>query len=154
MSLLTDIIDAIDARLAVVFPNHNLLSDPYTIQNNTELCLKQAYGLAIGAGLNTNRQVGCDIVTVKRDIVVTLTENFITRELDQSTKEATVKSLIEDQLLLIKEFEKDPSIQYSLSNRVTDFLFVSDLGIQPIFAGRGDFLMVQSTFSLEFFEQY
>jgi hypothetical protein len=154
MSLLTDIIDAIDARLLVVFPNHNILSDPYTIQNNTELALKQAYGLAIGSGLNTNRQVGCDIVTVKRDLVVTLTENFITRELDQTTKEATVKSLIEDQLLLIKEFEKDPTIQYSLSNRVTNFLYVSDGGVQPIFSGRGDYLMIQSTFSLEFFEQY
>ena len=153
MSLLSSLIDAIDTRLAVILPSHHVLTDPYQINRNSELSLKQGYGLAINSGTNTNRQIGCAL-TIQRDITVTISRNFITREFDQATKETTYKNLIEDQLLVIKEFEKDPSISYTLGNKMTNFVFRNDSGIIPVFDGKFDYLMIQSVFSIEYYEEY
>jgi hypothetical protein len=152
MSNISTFYDTILTRTAAVLPAaYQKLSNPYQIDQNQEMALRAGYGIAVGPAENTNRQIDCNL-SIKRTITVTLTRKHFATELNRTDKEAAEKQLLEDQLLLVKEFEKDPMSVYS--NNVTKFVFVGDNGIESVFDQKNDFLKLTMSFDSEYFEAY
>lgn len=104
---LSTVYDGIVTRMGALFPNHARLGDPYDIDENPDLLLKQGWALAIGPSAeNTQRYATC-IGSLGVNIVITFTRQFFARELDPSTKSTTEKLLLEDVQILKDDCDKN-----------------------------------------------
>lgn len=143
------LISRIESVLNTVSGGYKRIPNPYAPLENTELVLRKGYGLAILAGENTNRQVNC-MVSIGRTIEVVLTRLYTGKEEDAPGKAALEQLLLEDQHLLINDFEQDISINGSTMYT----RYVSDSGIEFVSGDSGRFLMLKTQFALEYMENF
>lgn len=154
MSNLSDLYTNLKTRLAVILPSHRYLSDASIIARNTEQALIQGYGLQIGPGVNGEIELGRCSIQIDREIIVTLARKHSALELDRDAKYTVEQALLDDQLLVLKEFETDPTVSYSLSGNIANFKFIGDDGIEFVFSeDKNNFLMIRSRFNLKYYEQ-
>lgn len=128
MSKISDIFDALVIDIAAELPNHNQLTNPYAIEENTSLSLNQGWGLAVGPAVNTFRQLSCKL-SVNRSMIITVTRKFFANELNIAGKDNVVKLLLEDQFLLIKMVENETG---TFSALVAKGDYSSDSGILSV----------------------
>lgn len=150
MSNFTNLYDGIKTRIETVLPSasgYMRLYNPYELNRNPENILRKAWGIAIGSAVNTNRELSCRI-SIRRDLTVTLTRKAIATDNDSVSKTNTEKDLVEDQLLLIKDFCDNSD----LPNTIGIVEYVSDTGVTRIFDEKENFLALQTTFTVEYFE--
>lgn len=147
MSNFSTLYDAIVDRLEAVLPSHTRLPNPYKVDENTELFLRQGWGLALTSGTNPNRNLSCRISTL-RSFEIIITRKFYSLESSVTNKEATEKQLIEDQLLVIIDFCNNSSLPSALG--VVNF--ESDSGIEYVSGEKDNFLVLRSVFGVEYFD--
>lgn len=147
MSKISQIHDAIYARVISLLPNHKELTNPRFMEQNDALYLRKGFAINITSGENTNRDFACSL-SYRRTLLLTNTLQVFGTDRDTTLRKTTEKNLLEDQFLLIKDIEKDPTL-----NQVTNQInFLSDNGIQEVFFEQGSFLMIQSQINFEYFE--
>lgn len=140
------IYDAIYARVISLLTNHKELRNPRLISANDSLFLTQGLGINLGAVTNTNRELACRL-SLQRQLVITNTLAVNATERNVTIRKNAEKQLLEDQLIVLKNFEGDPTL-----SGVTDSIrFLFDNGIEEVFAESGNFIMIQSTFDFEYF---
>lgn len=147
MTKITQIIDQLNTTLNTIYGStHKQLYDPRIPGLNDTKILNRGFGFYIAEGNNTNRQLSCEL-SIERSIIVTNT--IVTRgtERDLAIRLAAEKQLFEDQLLLIKEVEMNTSLE--LLGR---FKYLNDNGSESVFADQNDYLMINTTFTMEYFE--
>lgn len=149
MSVVTDVYDTIHARLPTLFPSHLRLSNPYAPEENPESVIKQAYGLKVGAATNTNRNVGCKI-SISREYSVVFTRKYYANELDASAKASTEKLLLEDARLVENDVEQNVFLIGVANN--PNIKFISDTGIEFVFAENKPFYKIEVLLLVEYFE--
>lgn len=149
MSNISDSYDAIVSRVQTLLPSHTRLSSAYSIDENTEPALTLGWAIQIQSGENSKRQLQCDL-SIRRSVVIIITRKFYARELDITSKASTEKQLFEDQLLVIKDLEKDPTV--NAPSYIAKFEYVGDSGIQTVFSNKDQFLKLETIFTLEYFE--
>lgn len=147
MSNISTVYDAMITRIAAKLTTHLRLPNPYKPNENSELFLKQGYGVALGPALNTNRLVACKL-SIERQFFVSISRKYFALESSATNKASTEKQLLEDQLLLIQDFESDPTLNGSAFKTV----YVSDNGIEYVFGEKDQFLIINSVFSIEYLE--
>lgn len=147
MSNFSDLYDAIVTRIETVLPNHTRLPNPYKVDENTELFLRQGWGVALTSGTNPNRNLSCRISTL-RSFDIIITRKFYSIEAGVTNKQSTEKELIEDQLLVIRDFCNNTSLPSALG--VVNF--ESDGGIEYVFSEKDNFLVLRSVFGVEYFD--
>ena len=150
MSILSDIYDEIVSVLETNYPDHNKLTNPYSIEENNEQALRQGYGLAVGPSQNTQRFTGCKM-SIAREFRVIFTRQVYALEQDIDAKQEADKQLMEDQRLLIKEIEKDPQLDVG-SNGLTKFVFTEDTGIEYVHPEKQSFIKLETIFIMEYIE--
>lgn len=148
MSKISSIYDTLVSRLTAILPTHNRLSNAYLPEQNPEPTLRQAWGLQYNSGENTNRHVNCQL-SIEDGFVVVLTRKYYALELNAAGKSNTEKDLLEDRFLVIKDFEKDPSLLENAAKAV----YVDNGGIQFVFNQDKPFYKLELRFSIEYFEQ-
>jgi len=153
MSIISTAYDAFVTRIETVLDvatnGHTRLSNPYKPDENNERLLVKGYGIVMGPGSNTNRQVNCKF-SVSRQMEIVLTRQYFAREDDAVSKADTEKALFEDQYLLINDFEQDISI----NGQTMYTRWESDSGIEYVSSATDRFLMLRTTFSLEYLENF
>jgi len=149
MSNISDAFDAIKALMQTTLPGHNQLTNPYDIGENTTEQLLKGWGLAIGPGLNTQRQIGCDI-SIQRTFSIPLTRARHGNSLITSNKESNEKLLMEDHFLVVKAMEKDATVNDNLT--ITRCIFSGDGGIESVYADEDHYITIVASFELEYFE--
>lgn len=147
MSNISTAIDAIRTRVSTLLSGHKKLSNNRVIEENAALYLDRGYAVAIGPGVNTNRLVGCKM-SLNRSVIVTVTRAHFGVDLDTAVRDTLEKTLLEDQFLIIKDLEKDPTV----SEAVAKINYTNDNGIEEVFIEEGHFLMIQTIFDFEYFE--
>lgn len=146
MSKITSIFDAMVTRVSGVLTDHARLTDPYNIEQNTDLTLEKAFGVAVLDGVNTERNLSCQL-SVQRTVQVSIARRYSAHELDIISKDDTVKALLEDHFLVVDAFEEEPT----LGSLVAKGAYSSDSGI--IFIRDNEpFLAIQTNFLMEYFE--
>ena len=123
------------------------LTDAYDIPNKSELLLEQGYGLAIGPGANTHRLQSSNL-SVKRDMIVTISRKIYALDEDVSAKETVTKQLIEDKLLVAKDLEINSTLN---GGRIVSG-YEADGGIQFVAKEQENYAYVQFTIQIEYFE--
>lgn len=147
MSAISNIYDAIKTRVATIYPTKRELSDSLFIDNNDELSLNDGYAIHFGTGVNTNRQLGCQY-SLQRVITITLTRLIKGTHKDIDKIETIEKLILEDHILLVKDFTENENIGAVVVKRD----YVTDGGIERVFTDKKNFIMMETTFQIEYFE--
>lgn len=155
MSNISQAYDDITAVITSVFPNHNELINPYVLELNDDLTFDKAWGLAIGEGENSNLQLGCRL-SVDRNFRLTLTRKIFAGQLQRNVeaiaaRRATEKQLFEDQYLILKEFETNPTI--TDSSVITKFVWQSDNGLELLKTEKSDIIFLTTVLKLTYLEE-
>jgi hypothetical protein len=148
MSKISTAFDDFKNKIIALLASHVQLTNPYAVEENTEGALNQGFGVIFGAGENTRRLVGCKM-SVARNFNLVLTRKFYAQELNISGKETTAKDLFEDQKTVILEIEKNPTIG---STAIAKIDYVNDNGIEFVFTEKDNYLKLETTFRVEYFE--
>lgn len=146
MSRVTLIYDELETRIAALVPDHELLSNPYELLDNSDIILEKAWGLAIATGTNTARS-NCDL-TQLREYVITLVEVVPIGNRDNDGRKIVEKSLLDTQLTIIKNLESNPKTDSS-----SKIDYTSDNGIELFFTERMLYFVLNTTINVEYFEQ-
>lgn len=149
MSNISDAYDALVTRLETILPSHNRLPNPYKPDENADEQLKLAWGVQVSTGNNSERNISCKL-SIERSIIVVLTRRFFAPDLVEDRMEVPEKALLEDQFLVIDDFEKDPTLNDSTA--ICKMRYDSDSGIEYVKSDEDNFIKIESTFLIEYFE--
>lgn len=147
MTAIADIYDAIVLKLGTNLPTFKRIPNPYSLDENTALLLRKGYGIAIGAGTNTERYVGC-LVTWQRDYTIGIVTQVVNTENDTLGRAEIEKDLIDAHDLVLKSFETDPS----LGGKCIKAVITDDSGIEYISGDKGRYLALELTLRVEYQE--
>lgn len=147
MSKVSDVYQAYLTKIGTLLPSHSRLSNPYKPDENPSILIKQGYGLQLGPGTNTNRNMGCSL-SVRREFTVVITRLYLAREDDGAAKAVTEKQLLEDAVLIQLDVERDPTI----NSTATSSFYISDGGIEYVSNDTDRFLKTEIKFESEYFE--
>lgn len=109
MSKISQIYDALVARLVAVLPTYSQLPNPYDIEANNELYLTKGFGVAVGAGARTDRLISCQ-KSWERTFNIVLTNQITTTEHNIDANETIQKNLLEDHFLVFEDLEKETTL--------------------------------------------
>ena len=148
MSAVSSAYDAVITAIESQLPNHKRLSNPYDVEENTDLFLRQGYGLVLGPGENSKRNL-CNVLSIRRTFQVIISRKYAATELNASGKATTEKQIMEDLKTLIAYFETNTTLNTGV--RVVGF--ESDSGIQFVKKSATDmYLFTEGIFEIEYFE--
>jgi hypothetical protein len=147
MSNVSSIYDAIITRIQAVLPTAQRLSNPFVLEENDVLVLKNGFGLKMGSGRNTRRLV-LPKLSIERVFTVVLTRQIYALDTNPSGKAATEKQLLEDQVSLIKDIENDPTIGQVTMKAVYD----TDTGVNFLSSNDEQFYGTEIEYRIEYFE--
>lgn len=153
MTNISTAFDAIKDRMEALFPSASgwyQMANPYEAEQNTLATHSKGWGIGLGPGVNTNRNLSCKL-SIQRSITVTFLLRRYANELDIDPKETAEKEILESQYILIHDFEKTPALNNS-STGITRFVYAGDNGIENVFAGNEAFIKLVTTYELEYFE--
>ena len=150
MSQVSTVVDNIVTRLDALLTSAagwNKLPFAYDITKNDEKYLKQGYAFAIGPGTNSKR-LQSSKVSQRREITITLTRANDTLDSDEASKKTLEKTILENMRTVVADFEGNQT----LNSGEIPVEFSSDQGIQFVNDENEEFLMIQGTFFVEYFE--
>lgn len=153
MSNISTALDAIKAKLETIFPENQgyiQITNPYNLADNADQMRDKGWGVAVGAGSDTNRNLGCKL-SIARSITVVLCRMSEGLELNTVNKEGATKALLEDHFTLVKEITNDVTLQNATSG-ITKFVYNNDGGIEFVENAGERFFVINSVFDLEYFE--
>ncbi len=150
MSNISDAYVAIKAYVQNILPTHQLLPNPYNLQQNPMIYLDQGVGIAFGPAENRESNMDC-LVSLRRTVTISVTRKFNATNLNRTNKEDSEKLLLEDLYLLINEVQKYPQID--AYGPVTEFSYTDDGGIEQVFDERQDYIVLRCNFDLIYYEK-
>ena len=155
MSNISTAYDDISTVIGGLLPNHNQLINPYVPDLNDDLTYEKAWGLAFAEGLNTNLQLGCRL-SVERTLRLILTRKIFAGQLQRGSDAVVIrrdaeKQLFEDQYLVIKELETNPTI--TDSQVITKLVWQGDAGLEFVRTERTDIIILTNQLVLTYFEE-
>ena len=138
------IYDQIFTVIETTFPDKFELINPYVIEDNNELYLKNGYGVEIGP-MVTTESFARQIRQFTRVINISFTKRVLSSDKITSVRRASEKSLVSDQLALV----------VALKNNIAADLveFVSDDSVEVVSAEQDQFLWLRTSFNINYNEQ-
>lgn len=147
MSKISSIHDAIVAAVTSVLPTHHQLTNPYDPSDNNELYLTRGFGVGVGPGLRTDRNLSCQ-ASWERSFSVLLTRQVTATDHNTTAQETIVKDLLEDHFLIFEELEKETTLsQLCIKSQVE-----ADTGIEFVETDRSRYYLMQLDLITEYTE--
>jgi hypothetical protein len=147
MSKIDDVYNAIVSQLETSLPGWARLPNPYEISENPALILKQAFGVVIGSGINTQRYVGC-FVTWERSYIIGLVTQVVNTENDTTGRANIEKAILNAHRSVFLAFEKNHTIGGAAIKSVVE----NDEGVNYLVEQQGKFLAMELTLTVEYQE--
>ena len=150
MSMVSDAYDNLLARIGSLFPaegGYHELTNPYDVEDNSNLFLVRGWGMAIGAMVNTNL-LTCNTVSSTYEGKILITRELASQESDTTRKHDRVKELLEDQRRVLNDFQRS----HTLEDEGFEFELESGNGIQTVRIGNFSYLMIEMNFNVKFFD--
>lgn len=147
MSKISDIYSAIISKIGTTLPTFQRVPNPYSLDENTAILLKKAFGLSIGTGVNTERYVGC-LTTWSRQFTIGLVTQVVNTENDTLGRAQVELDLIESHKAILSAFESDPTIGGVCIKAV----ITGDEGIDYIQGAQAKYLALELGLAVEYQE--
>jgi hypothetical protein len=144
MSKINPVYDAIICTIGVMFPGKTRLHNPYNIEKNPELIMKDSWGLRVD-GASIEEDEFCNLTT-SRSFTFILLRNFVSLEGKEEGFDAVSVYLLEDQQSFMSRFYSTDQIgQQSNIDRI---LITNISGIQEMTSGEKKYLFNEVTFTI------
>jgi hypothetical protein len=147
MTKIADIYNAIVVKIETALPTFTRLPNPYALDENTALLMRNSYGIAIGGGTNTEKYVSC-LTSWRRDYTIGLVSQVVNTENDTLGKAIVEKNMIDNHRAIFQAFEIDST----LSGICTKAVVVSDTGIEYIAGNLSKFIAIEINISVDYQE--
>lgn len=149
MSVISEIYDDLVVLVESVLTDYRRLSNPYELTENQFLSLSSGYAIAVGAGVDTERLVGCK-TSWERSFTISLVKKVTTTENNTLVREGFDKELLTDHEKLVKLFYNNTHINdYIVKSSIID-----DSGISFIDGDRLQFLAIELNLVIEYFYDF
>ena len=146
MSKVSDVTDALYSLVGTALSTYNELSDPYELENNTELFLRKGYGIAINDGMNNLEQsTSCHRWTV-RTYTFSLVNKITTTRENKTSMKTLQKSIMEDQETVLQAIYDDST----LGGDAVHIEYQSDTGIQYLDIEQIKYFRVDTTLEVTY----
>jgi hypothetical protein len=142
----TLVYDDIRNKVKALWPTKVEVNNPYIIEDEADIRLKDSFGIAIGAGSNTNRVI-CGSSSTTRSFNIAIVKKHSSPSEEISARVIAEKALLNDLFDLQKYFDSNPS-----SDNIINIRYVNDNGIEFLNGDRFGYLMLRSTFEAEYSE--
>lgn len=126
MSNVSDILDRFSTVVESQVSGIKQIPNPYDPESAPQTYLQNAYGLGYGPGFNASDAIdNCDLF-ITREIAVMQLKEVAKVSTDQAGIEAQLKTMLENELLIIKAITNDPQLSddgagtVALNARFTD----------------------------------
>jgi len=147
MTKITNIREELESIIAASIAGYKQIPNPYEIEKTSNVILKKGFAIAFGPGTNTERLLSCQL-SIDREIAIVLTRQVSSTEHDTNRRESIEKDILEDQFLIIRAIERDPS----LNNKAARARYVGDNGLEFLSLENSRYFVLQSNFAFEYFE--
>lgn len=147
MTKITNIREELESIIAASVAGYKQIPNPYEIEKTSNVILKKGFAIAFGPGTNTERLLSCQL-SIDREIAIVLTRQVSSTEHDTNRRESIEKDILEDQFLIIRAIERDPS----LNNKAARARYVGDNGLEFLSLENSRYFVLQSNFAFEYFE--
>lgn len=102
MSKISQTYDAIITKLNALYPAKQRLFNPYSLEENPEICRKDGWGLGVGDATRDEEEF-CNL-TLTRSFRFVLMRHFVTLAGKEDGFDSVTKSLLEDQQSFLNAF--------------------------------------------------
>lgn len=143
LTIYDKIVDLLEASLT----GHTRLPNPYDVNANTYLHLNNGFGVGIGAGIDTERYVGC-LVTWEQSYSIILVRRVVTTQNNTDAREIIEKDILADWDVLRKAFY----LSSTLDGNAIKTTVLSHGGINFIDGDRHKFLALEMQLAVEYQE--
>jgi hypothetical protein len=147
MTKITNIREELESIIAASIAGYKQIPNPYEIEKTSNVILKKGFAIAFGPGTNTERLLSCQL-SIDREMAIVLTRQVSSTEHDTNRRESIEKDILEDQFLIIRAIERDPS----LNNKAARARYVGDNGLEFLSLENSRYFVLQSNFAFEYFE--
>jgi hypothetical protein len=147
MSKFSTSYDELRARIAATLTSHTELNNPYFIEDEADIMFDEGWTVGLGDSVNTGREI-CDKITFGREFIITMTKRYYAPARDIAARIAAEKDIFNDQITLLGEL-----VAYS-TDSIVKIDYVSDSGINFLAGDRFGILQLDTTITLEYFEDY
>lgn len=144
---ISNVYDGLVTLVTAALPTHKKLANPYMVEANPSVVLKNGYGIKIGAAENTQRFCGSHHST-RRSLSVVLTAEMAAVEANATQWRSAELGLMEEAQTIIKAIASNPTLGGYAAN--TDW--TNDGGIEFVDGDRTRYLTIEITFSTEYIE--
>jgi len=148
MSNVSTIHDSLIASLASLFPSKTVIPNPFNLEDNNQNLLKNGYGYFYGAAGLPEFDLGIHIQGYARDFNIVMTKNVYRTDISPDPFATTQLALLEEQNTLVNSFADIRN----LDQNVVSIEFVSDSGVEFIFADKNNYLALTTTFAVAYRE--
>lgn len=145
---ITTLYTALIALITATYPESRRLTDVENIEDNDAPLLRHGWGIAIGAGRNTNRNI-CPNYSQARKFTIVLSRECIYKDSDVARRDEAKLNLLEDAHLLFAAAVDN----LTLDGAVLGMLYESDGGPQEIKLEDKPYLFLEATFDVEYIQQ-
>lgn len=154
MSAISTAYDQFYTVVTGILPNHVELLNAYVPELNDDLTFAAGFGIAMGGGKNTNREI-CNFLSIERELIVTITRRVYKGDLMRtsdavSARRTAEKQLFEDQKLVIEAIMESANL--SSTSPVANTVYAEDSGLEFVRTENVELLMVKTVFKLEYIE--
>lgn len=148
MSNVSTIHASLVASLASLFPSKTVIPNPFSLEDNNQNLLKDGYGYFYGPAGLPDFDLGIHIQGYSRDFNIVMTKNVYRTDISPEPFVTTQLALLEDQNTLVNSFADIRN----LDQNVVSIEFVSDSGVEFIFADKNNYLALTTTFAVSYRE--
>lgn len=148
MTNVTLIHNAIKSQLSALFPTKTVIPNPFELDQNNDNFLKDGYGIFYGPGSLPDFDLGIHIQGYQREFNVVLAKKVYRLESNNDQFETVQLALIEDQNTMVNSFADIRSIDIN----VVRLEYVSDSGVEFIFAEKNNYLALTTSFEVTYKE--
>lgn len=147
---ITTVYDAFRSTLATLFPNKKDIPNPYSIEDNDQHVIADAYGLKV------SNIVTADIDILKESTVsyvftVVLARELVRVDSDTDILPTQTKALLEDEVIIRKDFLNADQLNVATSVARIDYVTAS--GVQFFKKGnKHNFISLEIDFNVDIFE--
>lgn len=148
MSNVSTIHTSLLASLAGMFPNKTIIPNPFNLEDNNQNLMKDGYGFFYGAAGLPDFDLGIHIQGYSREFNVVITKNVYRTDVSPDPYTTAQLALLEDQNTMVNTFAD----VRNLDQNVVSIEFVSDGGVEFIFADKNNYLALTTTFAVSYKE--
>lgn len=146
---ITTIYTQIRSVVGTLLTGKTEIPNPYSLENNTELFLKNGWGVIIGSAQNSAMNIIKDDIE-SREFTVVITRQIFRLESDTAIMPAESLTLLEDIRTVKNDFLDFDQI--GIEGSIEQIRFISASGIQFLQLGSFNFIYATLTFNFEYSE--